>query len=69
MAMDLDLDYIWCKLDKTFFNFDQDVFICAIYIPPQDSPYFDPHTFHNLENDIAKLSEDGYVILAGDFNA
>ena len=27
-------DYIWCKLDKTFFNFDQDVFICAIYKPP-----------------------------------
>ena len=62
-------DYIWCKLDKTFFNFDQDVFICAIYIPPRDSPYFDPDTFHNLENDIANLSEDGYVILAGDFNA
>ena len=62
-------DYIWCKLDKTFFNFDQDVFICAIYIPPRDSPYFDPDTFHNLENDIPNLSEDGHVILTGDFNA
>ena len=61
--------YIWCKLDKTFFNFDQDVFICAIYIPPRGSPYFDPDIFHNLENYIADLSEDGYVILIGDFNA
>ena len=51
------------------FNFDQDVFICAIYIPPRYSPYFDPDTFHNLENDIANPSEDGYMILAGDFNA
>ena len=25
---------IWSKLDKTYFNLDQDIFLCAIYIPP-----------------------------------
>lgn len=25
---------IWCKLDKTFFNLEQDIFLRAIYIPP-----------------------------------
>ena len=60
----LHTDYIWCKLDKNVFNTDKHIFICAIY-----SPYFHPDTFHDLENDIAKLSEDGYIILAGDFNA
>ena len=62
-------DYIWCKLDKNFFNTDKHIFICAIYIPPRNSLYFDPDTFHDLENHIAKLSEEGYIILTGDFNA
>jgi len=39
-------DYIWCKLDKNFVHTDKDIFICAIYIPPRDSPYFNPDTFH-----------------------
>ena len=29
-------DHIRCELDKTVFNFDKDVFIYAIYIPPRD---------------------------------
>ena len=35
--------------------------MCNLYTPPQDSPYLDPDTFHNLENDIAHLSEGGTV--------
>lgn len=62
-------DYIWCKLDKHFFCLEKDIFLCAIYVPPKDSPYFNPDIFHDLESDIAKFSKDGFVILAGDFNA
>ena len=43
--------------------------MCSCYIPPKDSPYYDPDTFSNLENDINLFQKDYSVILAGDFNA
>ena len=46
-------NYIWCKLNHTFFNSEQDVYLCALKIPLHDSPYFDPELFTNIETDIA----------------
>ena len=60
---------MWSKLDKTFFNPDQDIFLCAIYIPPRESPYFNSDFFDGLQNDIAKYSSEGHILLTGDFNA
>ena len=57
------------KLDKTFFNLDQDIFLCAINIPPRESPYFNSDIFDDLQNDIAKYSSEGHILLTGDFNA
>jgi exonuclease III len=31
-------EFVWWKLDKDFFNLTQDIFICSVYIPPQNSP-------------------------------
>ena len=62
-------DYIWCKLNHTFFNLGQDVYLCALYIPPHDSPYFDPELFVNIETDIALFHRKGFIMLAGNFNA
>ena len=62
-------DYIWCKLDKTFFHLEKDILLCSCYIPPKDSPYFDPDTFSNLENDINVFKGNNFIVLAGDFNA
>lgn len=62
-------NYIWCKLNHTFFNLEQDVYLCALYIPPHDSPYFDPDLFSNIETDIALFHRKGLIVLAGDFNA
>lgn len=55
---------IWCKLDKTFFNLEQDIFLRAINIPPppKDSIYFNPDSFRDLDNDIAKFSCIGYIL-------
>ncbi|CAH3165340.1 unnamed protein product, partial [Porites lobata] len=47
----------------------QDVYLCALYIPPHDSPYFDPELFSNIETDIALFHRKGLIVLAGDFNA
>ena len=68
LSISFHSDYIWCKLDKSFFHLEKDIFLCAIYIPPRDSPYFNPDTFLDLENDIAKFSNEGHVMLSGDFN-
>ena len=27
-------NFLWCKLDKHFFNFEEDLYVCSIYIPP-----------------------------------
>ena len=41
-------NFLWSKLDKNYFNIDQDIFLCAIYVPPRDSPYLNPDIFHDL---------------------
>ena len=50
---------LWCKLDKHFFHTKKDIFVCAAYIPPKESPYFNSDIFHELEGDIAKLTAVG----------
>ena len=62
-------NYIWCKLDRKLFNIERDLFICAIYIPPRDSPYFDADVFVEHETDIALFSSEGFVLIAGDLNS
>ena len=63
---------VWLKLDKHFLHLCQDIFICAIYIPPENSSYWRTHDFDPfliLEQDVTKFQEKGEVILVGDFNA
>jgi len=45
-------EYMWCKIDKNILNTDKDILLCFCYIPPKESPYFDPDILANLENDI-----------------
>jgi hypothetical protein len=64
--------FIWWKLDKDFFHMKQDLFICSIYIPPQNSPRerrLDCYHFESLQENIYKFSKLGSIILCGDFNA
>ena len=28
-------NFLWCKLDKQFLNFEEDLYECSIYIPPE----------------------------------
>ena len=52
-----------------FFNIDQTIFLCAIYIPPLGSPCFNSDIFTDLEKDITKFSSEGLIMLTGDLNA
>ena len=60
------------KLDKTFFNFTNDLYICASYIPPINSSReinLQTDYFHSLLEFINKYIEQGNILLAGDFNS
>ena len=68
----LDGDKILIKLEKSFFNFKNDVYIIFTYASPALSPYvkhLDYDLFRKIEEDISLYSAKGNVIVAGDFNA
>ena len=65
-------EFVWYKLNKTFFNLKHDIFICTVYIPPQNSSResrLNTDHFENLQNNIYKFASKGNIILCGDFNA
>ena len=62
---------IWIKISREIFPFDDDVFICHMYIPPNVSKVFsstDFDFFEQLEIDIVKYNDLGKVYVSGDFN-
>ena len=69
--------YIWFKLKKQFLHTENDAFICACYIPPQDSSVyrninstlFEYDFFQHISNDIRHYTNLGDVYLYGDMNA
>ena len=62
---------IWLKLDKNLFNLPNNLFICAIYIPPEYNSSALPRVdyYKELTASISKYLRKGNVILGGDFNA
>ena len=59
---------LWLKLDKMFFGLSQDVYLCAVYIPPISSPHYD-NDFISLEGEVSTFSSKGKIVLIGDFNS
>ena len=63
---------VWFKLDKLFFQTETDIYIAAVYIPPESSPYHDLYEndiFNMLENDLAHFCTLGNVFVCGDMNS
>ncbi|VDI50464.1 Hypothetical predicted protein [Mytilus galloprovincialis] len=55
-----------------FFGLKDDIFICYIYNPPENSSYtksLREDIFDLIEKDISKYSDTGKILLAGDLNA
>jgi len=64
--------FIWLKLDKSFFHFTNDVYLCAAYIPPQNSTkaiHNKTDYYQSLLDSCFKFSCLGNIIIAGDLNA
>ena len=63
--------FLWWNLDKSFFHLEEHIFICSVYIHPNNSSKEktrDFNAFISLEEHIVKYSAYGKVILCGDFN-
>ena len=43
---------IWIKIKREVFVTDKDIFMCAAYIPPSESPYYNENSFSILEDEI-----------------
>jgi exonuclease III len=69
---DQNPDYLWFKFNKDFFSLEEHLYVCAAYLPHEQSHYLiarEKDTIESLEDDIANFSKDGYILLAGDLNA
>ena len=42
-------DYVWLQLQKEYFGFEKDLFICFAYIPPENSPYYKVRNQNHFE--------------------
>ncbi len=64
-------NYLWLEIDKNVFNnCKNNLRICAVYIPPQESKYYSDEIFEELVDDLIEFSpgnED--LMIIGDFNA
>lgn len=62
---------IWIKLDKRFFSFDEDVYVCGVYMWGENYPISQitgVDLFQTLQDDIFYFEKLGTIIIAGDFN-
>lgn len=65
-------DFQWIKLEKEFFNFEKDLYICMLYNPPEGSSYsrgIDFDILDCIEKDVTHFKSIGNILLCGDFNA
>ena len=70
----LQTNYMWIKLNN-FKSFNplngnaNSLYICAVYMPPDSSPYFKDDIFYDLNSDINDLINSKIpTLLCGDFN-
>ena len=63
-------EYMWFKLDKTFFQMPNDIYVCVMYISNTAFAETNINVFEAVETDAAKFSNDGsHILLCGDINA
>jgi exonuclease III len=65
-------DAMWLKLDKHFFQFKADIYVCSLYFSPCNSTFtsnLDYCPFSALEEDLENFKLKGSVVVGGDFNA
>ena len=66
-----DTEYtLWININKHITNFDNDIVLGAVYLPPENSRFLNEDELNYFETEITRMcSEHKYVYLAGDVNA
>lgn len=66
-----DKQFIWLKISKKIFGTTHDIFLCCLYIKPRITSISPEHDalFEKLTYFINKYSNQGKIILMGDFNS
>ena len=60
---------IWCKLDKTYFNFQKDIYLETVYLtPPNYETNSSEDLIGELEEEMFSFSQKGDIIVQGDYN-
>ena len=61
---------IWCKLDKTYFKFQKDIYLGKVYLsPPSYERNSSEDLIGELEEEMFLFSQMGDIIVQGDYNA
>ena len=61
--------YIWLEMDKGLTASEENILLCATYIPPLESPYYNEESFSILEEAINHFQSHGHILICGDLNA
>ena len=64
-------NFMWCKFERQHFKLKEDLFVCVVYIPPENSSReirLKKEHFNTLIDTVIKIKSDN-IILIGDFNA
>ena len=57
--LDIESKYaLWFKVSSKLVNLNEDVIFGNVYIPTEGSPYFQPDTFDQIENEIRTFSQN-----------
>ena len=67
-------DLLWIKLDKTYFGIEKDLYICGVYISPDENnavvyEHLLQKPFEILHEECNKYEDLGHIAILGDFNA
>ena len=64
-------EYCWFKIDKSFFNFDEDIYVATVYVSHSCTSFSarNEDIFGLIEANITVYIRVGQCILVGDFNA
>ncbi len=61
--------YTWLEINRTVTATEKNIFPCATYIPPAESPCFNEESFSILEVDMNYFQSQGSTLVCGDLNA
>ena len=66
-----DSEYdLWISISKRFTSLDENLILCTLYIPPENSRFLNEEHYSLLENEISsKCAEYKYIYHAGDTNS